>query len=59
LVLSVQDKSELIEQLIKSIEKPDPEIDEIWEKEAESRIDACEEGKLSSITIQESVSNFK
>jgi putative addiction module component (TIGR02574 family) len=59
LELPVQEKSELIEQLIKSLDKPDPEIDELWKIEAESRIDAYDEGKLTSVTVQEAVSNFK
>jgi len=58
LVLPVQEKSELIEQLIKSLDKPDPEIDELWKKEAESRIDAYDEGKLPSVTVQEAISNI-
>jgi len=59
LVLPVQEKSELIEQLIKSLDKPDPEIDELWKKEAESRIDAYDEGKLTSVTVQEAISKYK
>jgi len=68
LVLPIQEKSELIEQLIKSlvlpkgrdvaIAPPDPEIDELWKKEAESRIDAYDEGKLTSVTVQEAISNI-
>ena len=59
LVLPIQEKSELIEQLIKSLDKPDPEIDERWKKEAESRIDAFDEGLLRSVSVQEAVSTFK
>jgi len=59
LVLPIQEKSELIEQLIKSLDKPDPEIDELWKKEAESRINAYDEGKISSVSVQEAVSKYK
>ena len=59
LLLPVQEKSGLIEQLIKSLDKPDPEIDELWKKEAESRIDAYDEGKISSVSVQEAVSKYK
>jgi len=59
LILPVQEKSDLIEQLIKSLDKPDPEIDELWKKEAESRIDAYDEGKLTTVIVQEAISNFK
>jgi hypothetical protein len=47
LVLPIQEKSELIEQLIKSLDKPDPEID------------AFDEGLLRSVSVQEAVSTFK
>jgi putative addiction module component (TIGR02574 family) len=56
LVLTVQEKSEMIEQLIRSLDKPDPEIDELWKKEAERRIDAFDEGELPSVTVQEAIS---
>ncbi|MCC5908334.1 MAG: addiction module protein [Balneolaceae bacterium] len=59
LVLSIQEKSDLIEELIKSLDKPDPEIDELWKKESESRIDAYEEGKISSVSVHEAVSKYK
>ena len=59
LVLSIQEKSELIDQLIKSLDKPDNEIDELWKKEAENRIDAYDEGKFSSVSIHEAVSKYK
>ena len=59
LVLPIQEKSELIEQLIKSLDKPDPEIVELWKNEAESRIDAYDEGKLSSVLVKEAVSKYK
>ena len=58
LVLPIQEKSDLIEELIKSLDKPDPEIDELWKKEAESRIDAYDDGEISSITLEETLSNI-
>ena len=59
LVLPVREKSDLIEELIKSLDKPDPEIDELWRKEAESRIDAYDGGKLSSVSVEEAISKYK
>jgi putative addiction module component (TIGR02574 family) len=59
LVLPIQEKSDLIEELIKSLDKPDPEIDELWKKESESRIDAYEAGKISSVSVHEAVSKYK
>ena len=59
LVLPIQEKSELIEQLIKSLDKHDLEIDELWKKEAESRIDAYDDGKIHSVTLKETLSNIR
>jgi len=58
MVLPVQEKSELIERLIESLDKPDPVIDKLWKKETESRIDAYDDGKLSSVTVQEAISKY-
>ena len=59
LVLPAGEKSDLIEQLIKSLDEPDPAIDDLWKKEAESRIDAYEKGNLSSVTVREVISKYK
>lgn len=59
LVLSIQEKSELIEQLIKSLDEPDPAIDDLWKKEAESRLDAYDEKRLKSVTVREAISKYK
>lgn len=59
LVLPVKEKSELIEQLIKSLDRPDPDIDDLWKKEVENRIDAYNKGELSTISIQEAVAKYK
>lgn len=52
----IQEKSDVIEELIKSLDKPDSEIDELWEKEVESRIDAFDKGKIAIVTVHEAVS---
>ncbi|MEX2409851.1 MAG: addiction module protein [Candidatus Paceibacterota bacterium] len=59
LVLPIQEKSDLIDELIKSLDKPDSEIDELWKKEAESRIDAFDEGQITTVTVHEAVSKYK
>lgn len=59
LILPAHEKSELIEHLIKSLDQPDPEIDKLWKKEVESRLEAYEQGKLDSVTIQEAFRKYK
>lgn len=59
LILPVHEKSELIEELIKSLDEPDPSIDDLWKREAESRVDAYDEKKLTSVTVREAISKYK
>ncbi|MCH8558365.1 MAG: addiction module protein [Balneolia bacterium] len=59
LVLPDREKSELIEQLISSLDRPDPELDALWAKETESRLDAYDQGRLTSVSLQEAVSKYK
>jgi len=59
LILPAREKSELIEKLIKSLDEPDPAMDNLWKKEAESRIDAFDKGELSAMTVSEVISKYK
>jgi putative addiction module component (TIGR02574 family) len=45
-------KAQLIDKLISSLDKPDKEIDELWTKEAEDRIDAYDQGKLKAVSLE-------
>lgn len=49
LKLPPKDKLFIIEGLLESLDEPDKEIDEIWAKEAESRLDAYREGRIKGI----------
>jgi putative addiction module component (TIGR02574 family) len=53
LKLKPQDKIILIEALITSLDKPDPEITKIWIQEAEARLKAYKEGKTKEIPAEE------
>lgn len=53
LKLKPQDKIILIEALITSLDKPDPEIAKIWIQEAEARLKAYREGKTKGIPAEE------
>jgi len=44
LTLSPSDKEQLIDKLISTLDKADKEIEELWAKEAEDRIDARDDG---------------
>jgi len=49
----------MIDRLIKSLDQPDKTIDKLWMRETENRIDACEKGKLTSVTVEEAFSKYR
>jgi len=49
LELSANDRAALIEGLILSLDKPDPAVDALWLKEAESRLAAYRSGELDAV----------
>jgi len=51
--LSPSKKAEIIDKLLHSLDKPDKEIDEKWKKEVEDRIDAYEQGKIKSVSLDQ------
>lgn len=54
LKLPPTERAELVENILSSFEFPSrKKIDELWAKEAESRIDALERGELSTISAEE------
>lgn len=53
LELKPQDKIVLIEALVTSLDKPDPEISKKWLQEAEARLKAYRAGKTKGIPAEE------
>jgi putative addiction module component (TIGR02574 family) len=53
LKLKPEERFLIIEGLIKSIDEPDKNIDEIWAEEAEKRLKAYRDGKLQIIPAEE------
>ncbi len=49
LQLPPNDRAALVEGLITSLDKPDPELDALWLKEAESRMAAFRSGELDAV----------
>jgi hypothetical protein len=45
--------------LISSLDEPDKEIEKLWANEAESRIDAYEQGKIKALTLREVLEKYK
>jgi putative addiction module component (TIGR02574 family) len=49
LELPANDRAALVEGLIASLDKPDPALDALWLKEAESRLAAYRSGELEAV----------
>ena len=57
--LSPFEKAQLIDKLISSLDNPDKEIDELWAKEAEDRIDAYDQGKINAISLEKVLQKYR
>lgn len=51
--LKASDRYLLLEVLHRSLDKPDPEIDRVWQKEALRRVKAYDEGRLATVSMEE------
>ncbi len=59
ILLEPTEKIKLVDHLISSLDKPDTEIDKLWAEEAESRLDAYNQGKIKSLSLEEVLSRYK
>ena len=59
LALRPSQKAELIDKLLSSLDKSDKEIDELWAKEAENRIDAYDRGNIKAITLDKILEKYR
>jgi hypothetical protein len=53
LSLKASDLYLLLEILHRSLDKPDPEIDRVWQEEALRRVKAYDEGRLATVSMEE------
>ncbi|MDQ7784438.1 MAG: addiction module protein [Desulfomonilaceae bacterium] len=59
MTLRPAEKAELFDKLLSSLYKPDAQIDELWAREAESRLDASEQDKIKAVTLEQVLSKYK
>ncbi len=58
LILKPSVKVQLVDELLKSLDRPDKEIDKFWAKEAEDRIDAYDQGEIRSVSLDEVLKKY-
>ena len=51
--LPANDRAALVENLILSLDKPDPSLDAQWLKEAEDRLAAYQSGELAAVDAEQ------
>lgn len=56
LSLNPLEKADLVDRLLSSLDQPDQAITELWAREAESRLDAYEAGKLKAVSLEKVLS---
>jgi len=51
--LTANERFIIVDELLKSLDKPDKEIDDVWEEEAVNRLKAYDEGRLETVSMEE------
>lgn len=59
LALTPSEKAEIIDKVLKSLDEPDEKIDTLWKQESEKRIDAYDNGDISSVSVNDTFSKYK
>ena len=57
--LSANEKIELIDALLASVDKPDVEIDALWAKEAEDRLAAYSAGTIKTLDLNQVLAKYR
>lgn len=52
LELNARERANIAEKLLFSLDKPDQKIDDLWAKEADSRIKAYQRGEIETISSE-------
>ncbi len=53
LSLPASERAALAEELLSSLNKPDPLVDRLWAQEAEARIDAADRGEMKMVSEED------
>jgi len=59
LELSATERAIVAEKLLFSLDSPDSKIDDIWAKEANSRVEAYKKGQIETIPAEEVFAKYK
>lgn len=57
--LSANEKIELIDALLATVDKPDAEVDVLWAKEAEDRLAAYRSGDIKALDLNQVLAKYR
>ena len=57
--LSTEERIELVDDILTSIDEPDPTIDRLWAKEAEDRLAAYRRGEIKALSLEEVLAKYR
>ncbi len=58
LELTASERADIAETLLSSLDHPDSELDVIWAKEADARVEAYERGELTAVPVNEVLGKY-
>jgi putative addiction module component (TIGR02574 family) len=59
LQLPAAEKARLVDQILASLDRPDPAVDDLWRKEVQDRIRAHAAGELQSVPLQQVLEKYR
>ena len=57
--LSPAERIELVDDILASLDEPDPNIDRLWAKEAEDRLAAYRRGEIKAIPLEQVLAKYR
>jgi putative addiction module component (TIGR02574 family) len=57
--LSTSERIDLVDSILASLDEPDPNIDQLWAKEAEERLAAYSRGEIKAVSLQEVLAKYR
>jgi len=57
--LSPAERLELVDDVLASLDEPDPQTDRLWAKEAEERLAAYRRGEIKAVPLQEVLAKYR
>ena len=59
MTLKASERFAIVDNLLESLDHPDPAIDAIWADEAERRLQAFDQGRIQAIPMSEALDRLK